>query len=854
MKKKIPYIIVALIALFISVQYLFLNKDFEKSITVFDYNESYEREKKEDFFKEKIVDFNDLKGESLEKYEKWKKEIENSGYQFTDFSKLKSSSTKFFKNASTIADNNYSYANGLITGNWDQKNIVLFDDSGFRSDGSTYDPINKELFVVSTAGHLYKIEEDKPIKWSIRNQKKILLGDDFNGINLPDNSFRLLHQKPNGPMEFSDDEGRTWVDANGALFQNSWNNKTVVTKTSTGRRIVAHGGSFVAGASHERLFISTDYGLNYTESNLRFRKSDFLMSINKPHNSRSVYCFVVQKSTSKLFIYKMGENDSDFLLIASPSQTIASLDSVLGAEFANTFNHFYISSGSNIYYSNDEGRTWSLKSTTNDRALMEMHPQEPNICFKGFIDLYMSTDFGTTFRSNNHYLRSYYVWDLQHMKTYDEEDGGNFTFVGMDFGSYYTNNSKLWNSWTSVNSGSPTILAYDAITSEKHNKIYTANQDRGSQGFIDIPNNDEIYTAAREANTDVLRVSLSRDEESVWFWYYYGTIGRASVTNGGNYSTVLRRDFFGNWWATSMIPSPNINEDAMYIPAGGTKLNKFTYTGNNIVQTFHPYSFSSAPISFNYSALNTNRWYVGLASGDFMYSNNGGNSFTKTSYTGQMPGQDNDYRKRRTVIKTSKTDESTVYFAGKGNIFLISKDGGVTFTNHNNGLSVTRFMDFEASEDGKFIFAACEFEGGWVYSVADDKWFRMDGAHVPNVQFTDVQYIESKKIIRFGTYGSGVLDFKINDNSLSLDDNIFNKLENVKAFPNPTTGVFNVTVGSLMNEVLVEVYTSNSKLVLTKKCKVIDGKIKINIENNASGLYFAKIYLEKPISVKILKE
>jgi len=852
MKKKTLFIAIILLTLSISIQYFISEKKINNNKDSFESNESYERQPKEDFSKEENFDINDLEGSSLQGYKSWKNDMEASGYQFTDFSKLKSSSTAFFKNSSSLAENEYSYANGNLSGSWGQKNIVLFDDSGFRADGSAYDPINEQLYVVANSGHLFKIEENNSIKWSLRNQKKNLLGDDFNGVNLPDNSFRLLHQKPNGAMEFSDDEGRTWIDANGALFQNSWNDKTVVTKTSTGRRIVAHGGSFVAGASHERLFISTDYGLNYTESNLRFRKSEFLMSINKPHNSRSVYCFVVQKSTSKLFVYKMGENDDDFLLIETPSQTFTSLDSVLGAEFFNTFNHFYISSGSNIYYSNDEGKTWSLKSTTNDRALIDMHPQDPNICFKGFIDLYMSTDFGETFKTNNHYLNSHYVWDLQHMKTYDKEDGGNFTFVGMDFGSYYTDNSKLWSSWTSVNTGSPTILAYDAVTSEKHNKIYTANQDRGSQGFIDIPNNNNIYAAEREANTDILRVSLSRDEESVWFWYYYGTIGRASVINGGNFNTVFRKDFFGSWWATSMIPSPNVNEDAMYVPAGGTKLNKFTYTGSDIVKSLHPYSFPSGPVSFNYSHLNTNRWYVGLASGDFMYSNNGGTSFTKTSYSGALPVQENSYRKRRTIIKTSKIDEATVYFAGKGNVFLISKDGGVTFTNHNNGLSVTRFMDFDISGDGKYIFGACEFDGAWAFSVEDDRWFKMDGDHVPNVQFTDVQFIESKNLVRFGTYGSGVLDFKINNTSLSTSSFDETKL-GIKLFPNPTTDNFHIELPSYVEEVEIEVTSLTGAIVSKKKYRNINGKINLSLQNEAKGIYFVRTMLDKPVTLKIIK-
>ena len=730
----------------------------------------------------------------------------------------------------------------------------MFDDSGFRADGSTYDPVNNELFVVSTAGHLYKIDESAAIKWSVRNQKKNLLGEDFNGINLPDNSFRLLHQKTNGAMEFSDNEGQNWVDANGAIFQSSWNYKTLVTKTQTGRRIVAHGGSFVSGISYDRLFISADYGLNYTESSLRFKKSDFTVSLSKPHNSRTVYCFVRKKSDSKLSIYKMGENDNDFSLLQSPSQSFSGLDAVLGT-FVNGEIHFYISSGtSNIFYSSDEGATWVLKSSNNDRVLKDIHPTQPNVCFKGFIDLYMSTNYGATWTTNKHYLKTHYVWDLQHMKTYDKENGGNFTFVGMDFGSYHSDNSMLWDSWVSINSGSPIILAYDAVTSEINNRTYTANQDRGSQGFNDTPNSNGVFEADREANTDVLRVSLSRDEKSVWFWYYYGTIGRASVLNGGDYRTVVRKDFFGSWWATIMVASPNFNEDAMYVPAGGTQLNKFTFNGSTITQTFHPYVFSGAPVSFAYSTLNTNRWYVGLREGPLMYSTDGGSTFKQSNYSGTWPGQDNSYRKRRTVVAKSRADEATVYFAGRGNVFLMSKDGGATLLNHNSGLNVTRIMDLDTSPNGKYVFAACEFDGAWVYSVDEDKWFKMSGDHVPDVQFTDVQFIESKNLVKFSTYGSGVLDFKINESLLSLENTNENNNIAVNIFPNPTSGIFEITIPSPELEITASVFSVNGKLVSEKKYKKLKGKIKLNLENEVSGVYFVKLYLSKIVTLKIIKE
>jgi photosystem II stability/assembly factor-like uncharacterized protein len=789
MRKKLLTGLV-LVILTSSITLYFQNDFFKKNSEDVEYNygadyEHHEEETPEEIAYEmamdeealpKPFDYTALKGDDLEEYNSWLKETEKSGFLFSsqeDFS-------NYFKaakqNMSSLTTEKYFYANSTLSGTWDQKYLHMtsttnpgYNEGGFRTDGSLYDPVNEEMYIVSFAGHIYKIDEDAPVKWSLRNHTKSFEGDKFNGVNLQDGSFRLLNQKANGGMEFSDDEGRTWMDANGAFFQGSANYTTTVTKKGNSKRILAHGARRNASdgnAWYDYVYISTDYGLNYTTSSLTFKSSSFDVEILKPHGSRAVYLLARRTSDSKLYVYKMGENDADFSLIHEPTVKVDALSSVQGTTVNGT-THFYISYGNtSIYYSGNEGATWTKSVTTSDtgRNIVEVHPTKPNIVFKGFVELWMSTDYGVTWTRNNHVLSNndIYVWDLQHYKTFDKEDGGFFTISGYDFGTYYSTSPEDWNSWVSVSKGNPTTMCYDAETSEKHNIVYTGNQDRGSQSFSGDNDYDKSIPipTAREANTDVLRVAVANGGESAWYWYYYGAIGRSSVTNGGNFRTVVsRRDLYPNWSATSMVPSPNESEDAVYIP-WANQLHKLTYNGSTVDRTLHSYTFSETTRSFGYSKISRNRWYVGLTSGKFMYSTDGGNSFTASSYSGSWPQQDNSHRKRRQVIATSPIDEATVYYAGKGNMFLISNDGGKTFTNHNSGLNVDRITELDASPNGQYIFAACEFDGAWVYSVQQDQWFKMDGLAVPDaLGYTDVQFIESENAVRFATYGSGVLDF-----------------------------------------------------------------------------------------------
>ncbi|WP_242204045.1 T9SS type A sorting domain-containing protein [Aestuariivivens insulae] len=786
MKKKIR--LDGLFALLVISTLIFLsrNKPLENTEEYcYEYHEGYEEESPEEIAYEmamdgeslpKPFDFLKLNGENLDNYDNWVADVTRSGFQF--------STTKDFSSYFESAKNNmempiqdkYFYANNTLSGTWDQKYLHMisttapgYNEGGFRTDGSLYDPVNDEMYIVSFAGHIYKIDENAPVKWSLRNQSKSFEGDKFNGVNLPDGSFRLLNQKTTGGMEFSDDEGRTWMEANGAFFEGSANYTTVVTKKGTDKRIVAHGARrnvSDGNAWYDYVYISTDYGLNYSTSTLNFKSDVFDVEILKPHGSKDVYLFSRRKSNSKLYVYKMGESDDDFSLIFEPTVVLEKLDSVKGTTVAGT-THFYISYDNTvIFYSGNEGATWSQSVTASDtgRNISEVHPTQPNIVFKGFVELWISTDYGVNWTRNQHVLSNndIYVWDLQHFKTFDKEEGGFLTISGYDFGTYYSTTPEDWNSWVSVSRGNPTIMCYDAETSEKYDLVYTANQDRGSQSFSGVNgyNKSLPLIASREANTDVLRVTVANGGESAWYWYYYGAIGRSSVVNGGNFKTVVSQGgLYSNWAATSMVPSPNENEDAVYIP-WGNQLHKISYDGSTVSRSLHSHVFNEGTSSFGYSEINKNRWYVGLKSGKFMYSTDGGSSFVASSYNGVWPQEESSHRKRRQVIATSPVDEATVYYAGKGNIFLISIDGGKTFTNHNTGLNVDRISEMDVSPNGQYIFAACEFDGAWVYSVQQDRWFKMGGIDVPDaVGYTDVQFIESENAVRFATYGSGVLDF-----------------------------------------------------------------------------------------------
>jgi endonuclease I len=109
---------------------------------------------------------------------------------------------------------------------------------------------------------------------------------------------------------------------------------------------------------------------------------------------------------------------------------------------------------------------------------------------------------------------------------------------------------------------------------------------------------------------------------------------------------------------------------------------------------------------------------------------------------------------------------------------------------------------------------------------------------------------------------SFVIDVKHGDlvevkTSVSCEGVLSEKIEmfnTIVAYPNPTKGNFEIALPSVEKEVTIEVYNIHSQLISSKIYPVMYGKVQLKFENHPAGIYIAKVYLEKPIQLKIIKE
>lgn len=79
-------------------------------------------------------------------------------------------------------------------------------------------------------------------------------------------------------------------------------------------------------------------------------------------------------------------------------------------------------------------------------------------------------------------------------------------------------------------------------------------------------------------------------------------------------------------------------------------------------------------------------------------------------------------------------------------------------------------------------------------------------------------------------------------------------INEIVAYPNPSNGRFQIGMPIANKEVVIELYNMQSQLISSKLYKVSSGKVHLNIEDQSTGIYIAKVLLNKPVALKIIKQ
>ncbi|MFA7410308.1 MAG: T9SS type A sorting domain-containing protein, partial [Bacteroidales bacterium] len=148
------------------------------------------------------------------------------------------------------------------------------------------------------------------------------------------------------------------------------------------------------------------------------------------------------------------------------------------------------------------------------------------------------------------------------------------------------------------------------------------------------------------------------------------------------------------------------------------------------------------------------------------------------------------------------------------------------------------------NEDGSLLFAASEV-APWVYVKSEDQWYDLSGIGAPQQTWWSVDYVPSLKTARFGTYGRGIWDFKIETFTGIEDIPAQEQIFTLSAWPNPFTE--RLTLGTsvyLHDPSIVELISLDGRVVKSIRIEepLDPGSPKeIDVSDLRPGLYLLSV-------------
>lgn len=663
-------------------------------------------------------------------------------------------------------------ANGQIVGHWRE---VGSNNQAGRTHLVDRDPQTGMLYLASAGGNIWKSPADGS-DWQVLNDL----------FKIPDIILLRRVLTANGPrllvasgafgvdgFLYSDDEGLTWNWPTGLPGAQSSGRQIrgYVAPDSLQTVYLFFEASF-SGTS--ALYKSENHGETFTQI-ATFPSLSFGISARQDiwldaYGSGQLY-FVANDRA-----YAVDSAGSLSLLGTIPDNPGGSVR-FTGIETADStvlYVSYVANNQSAIYGSGDGGFTWTYRGTAPtgqfSRRSFAASSVYPSHLYVGGVDAYRSHDGGQTWQLVNSWGEYYgnpaqkLHADIPGFNSFRDSTGAELLYVNTDGGTYVSTDSLL-NVQNLSLSGLNVSQYYSVYTNRWNpNIIFAGSQDQGFQRA----DQDAGRTVQFEQTIsgDYGHIVSQNGGNTVWTNYP----GFTMVYPNAAFSTYNRTLDFpgsGSLWLAPLMEDP-LTPTKVYFGGGGLNggahLFRIELSSDQLFAYEQPFDFSlgsgSSVSAMAYSPIQNQFRYVMTDVGDFFISGDGGNNWNHSSGFLAPQGQ---YFYGASIV-ASPAQLGKVYAAGSGysNSPVYVSNNGTTFTPASDGLPATLVYDLAVTDDESLLFAATEV-GPYVYVVAEDQWYPMDGISAPDQIYWSVEYIPALHTVRFGTYGRGIWDFVLCD-------------------------------------------------------------------------------------------
>lgn len=532
-------------------------------------------------------------------------------------------------------------------------------------------------------------------------------------------------------------------------------------------------------------------------------------------------------------------------------------------------NIMYVANGSSLYKSTDLGINFTnVHNASSAITSIEVHSSDSNIVYltteDAFGEVLKSIDGGATFVDISNGVPNI----GKNIIVHQGRNTDNPLYLGTSLGVYYRDDSM--SAWAPFDTNLPNVSVTDLEINVEDAKLIAATYGRGiwqTDIPVEIPANDVKFVTILSPGINIncsqnvipqvqvknngtnaissVTVNYSIDTGAANSYVWNGTIAAnnnatidlpSSILTRGLHTLNVSTTITGDAYSDNNSGSTNF-----YINDSGTigQVNPFTSTSNEL-------------ISYNEGGQGS-QWVRGIRTSGIMSSS--GNTVYTTNLTRDYPD----------MIKS----------------YLVSQCYNLSNVT-NPQISFAMKYDLENNWDIVYVQYSTNYGSSWsVLGEMGSTWYNSD--RTPSTTGTDcnncpgAQWTGSNTTLTTYSYPLNSLntetniifrivfhsDESVTKEGVNIDDFVISgtlssenfELNNVFIYPNPSKGIFNISLGNLQ-PTGIEVYDLTGKKVYEKKEVTISNfETKIDLSNVTQGIYFVKIIDNNQSTVKrIIKE
>jgi hypothetical protein len=486
--------------------------------------------------------------------------------------------------------------------------------------------------------------------------------------------------------------------------------------------------------------------------------------------------------------------------------------------------------------------------------LIATDPINDEVIYLGGIDLFKSTNGGTSYSQFSHWYGGFGYQDVhadQHGIAFGNGTGGNVKLLfGNDGGVYYsgnggTNTASRNNGFNVTQFYSIGVAPVGAVGGNLLNDYFAAGaQDNGTQYFSSVSSGLNSSVSAQGGDGAFTMFDQGSDKYFISNYVYNQSINRR--TTAGGVKVINSETTSNGAFICPMVLDSNLNILYSDYTTGTTyQIRRYTnvgLTGTVVKTTLTNSLLTSQPTAFSVSKYTSGSTtlLVGTRTGKLYKLSNANTTPTWTDISSSA------------FVGTISDIE---YGASENEIFVTMSNYNVTSIWYtSNGTSATPTW---VNKEGNFpdIPVRCILQnpllpntevivgsdlGVWYtnnFNVASPTWYQSYNG-MRNVKVTDLD-LRNDNVVFAATYGRGVFSGTFTNTVLNND--MFTNNKNVSIYPNPVKDNLNINIKDFSGEVSIKIIDINGREVFNKNINNFNTSNVLDLTAFSSGIYVLKL-------------